>query len=88
MKIKEFANKNSLALFYTTLSLLLVVIILFFSLAYEGGKCRIRMNKEDFRNKENRMMNRDFSPQRTPVNQEVNLPAGEDQATVTVKVLP
>lgn len=57
MTIKEFSNKNSLALFYSNTILFLLVVILFFALAYEDGKTREKLKMEDYKNKESQPLN-------------------------------
>jgi hypothetical protein len=82
MKLKEFSNKNSLALFYSTILLLIIVIILFFSLAYEGGKGRKPMSMDDYRKREGQMINNGLVGS-------IDLPSSQgSQASVTVEVKP
>jgi len=45
MTIKEFSNKNSQALFYSTIILFVVAVALFFALISTDGDDNCRMNK-------------------------------------------
>jgi hypothetical protein len=73
MTIKEFSNKNSLALFYSNTILFLLVVILFFALAYEGGKTREKLKMEDYKNKESQLLNNGQSKNSTETSITVNV---------------
>lgn len=87
MKIKEFSNKNSLALFYSTITLLILAIILFFTLAYEGGKTRKKLDKNDFKIKEEQMLNKESSVKNKTSAIERSIREGA-VSTITVEVKP
>lgn len=75
MTIKEFSNKNSIALFYSNIILLGLVVVLFFSLAYEEGKTREKLKVEDYKIKENQML-------------DINQDSASKTTSITVNVVP
>lgn len=75
MTIKEFSNKNSVALFYSSLILFILVVVLFFALAYEGGKARQKPGIEDYKNRENQILGKNQSK-------------STSGSSITVNVLP
>ena len=75
MTIKEFSNKNSVALLYSNIILLALVVVLFFSLAYEGGKTREKLKVEDYKIKENQML-------------DINQDSASKTTSITVNVVP
>ncbi len=89
MTIQEFSKENSMALLYATIILFVLVVILFFALAFEGGRGRKMMSADDYRAKDKQMINKDINKTRDPYNSSNNLPVKSgSQSSVTVEVKP